>query len=389
MGMREDLSDWLDAFCAMGDHRVGTAVDAKTIDWFADELAALGGTVERRPFRVDRYVASTSVEIDGQLVASDALYYEGVGCVRTDVPYVGSAPAMDPSAGTSAGLRDHIASARAAGADVAVVATEHPLGLLQLPNRPPVAGSKLPVVLVPGGQTDVLRGGRVRVEFDARVEQGASANVVARFGDTSGRPILLATPLSGWFTCAAERGTGIAVLLDVARRISAERPVLVVGTSAHEFLVEDARADAGRPWGLHAYLAGLDVDPALVVHCGANVALAAPAEDEGLTLAPGLSQPAGIGDTGRGLFARFHDPSLEQILQPFDRLGMTPIVNPAQLHGEGGLWAAATSAPMVSFVGISPYFHTPQDTPDRTTSPDALAQVADAIVASLDAFFSI
>jgi hypothetical protein len=271
-----------------------------------------------------------------------------------------------------------------------VVATGHLAGLLQLPNRPPLAASGPPVVLVPGRYANALSGGRVAVEFDGRIEPGESANVAATFGPPTTRPILLTTPLSGWFTCAAERGTGIAVLFELVSRLAAEHSLLVVGTSAHELFVNRAPAPkAGQEFGVRAYLAGLDVEPALVVHLGANVALAAREGDTGrLALAPGLKDPDALAPSGRGLFARFDDDSFEQVLAEFAPVDLPAIRNPPQFPGEGELWAAATQAPMISFVGATPFFHTPQDTKENTTNPQALLAVADAITHAVRTFLT-
>jgi hypothetical protein len=46
---------------------------------------------------------------------------------------------------------------------------------------------------------------------------------------------VISTPLTGWFTCGAERGPGIAVLLRLAEVLATSpRPVLVIGTGSHE-----------------------------------------------------------------------------------------------------------------------------------------------------------
>src|SRR5262245_57816351 len=84
-----DASGWLDEFCALGVHRVASEVDRRTLEWFADTLSGLGASaIEKRPFGVARYVASSRVVIDGDEVDSDTLYYEGTGSVRSDTPHV-------------------------------------------------------------------------------------------------------------------------------------------------------------------------------------------------------------------------------------------------------------------------------------------------------------
>jgi len=372
-----ELYDWVEEFSALGVHRVGTDVDRATIEWFADRLTDLGGRVERRPFAFDRYDATSTVEIDGRAVPSDVLYYEGIGTVTTDRPHVGSAAVMAGDR-PSPGLLDAITAARATGAEVAVIATEHPAGELQVPNRHPVLGSGLPVVLVPGREADALRTGPVRVDFGGRIVPGESANVVAAFGRTSARPVVLATPLSGWFTCAAERATGIAVLLGLVERLAGAHPLLVVGASAHELL---------HHVGLQAYLAGFDVDAALIVHLGANLAVAVRDPDSGaLALAPGIAHSGAIAPAGRAAFARMDADAFRSVADALAGADLHPVLDPPQFLGEGAVWASASPAPLLSFVGVSPLFHTPADTPPNATCPDGLAIVSGAVGDAVEAF---
>lgn len=360
--MPDALSGWLAAYCALGDHRTGTAADRATIGWFADELAALGGTVAVQPFTFERFDGTADVTIDGRDVPAEPLAYEGVGTVSTSSPLVGVTAALGGDR-PSAELGALIDAALAAGAPAAVIATEHPLGELQLPNRFPRIGSGLPVALVAGREAEALSGGRVAVSLRGRIVPGESANVVAAFGDGP-RPVVLATPLSGWFTCAAERGTGIAVLLGLVAGLidlAPGRPLVVVGTSGHELLPHV---------GVAAVLPTLDLDPALIVHLGANVAIAAPDPSTGeMALAP-----------GRAVFARLDPSRVTPVTDALAPTGLAPVVDPPRWLGEGAPWADAhAAAPLLSFVGASPVFHTPADVPESTTCAAALAAVTTAI----------
>jgi hypothetical protein len=184
----------VEAYSDMGNHRVGTDVDRQTNAWFADELKEIGGNIELQPFSFDYYDNTSTVTIDGKEVPSAALYYEGVGTLDSDEPYVAAAVATTGDR-TSKALEAEIAKANAAGAKIAVIATTNPVGKLQVPNRYPKLGSGMPVVMVPGRYGDALKSGKVHVSFSGRITSGHSENVLARFGDTSGKPIVIATPL--------------------------------------------------------------------------------------------------------------------------------------------------------------------------------------------------
>lgn len=380
-GTDAELTRWLHEYTSFGDHRTGTAPDRATTDWFADELAALGGRVDRHPFGFDRYVGDVTVSCGGTERVADLLFYEGVGRVRTDRTHVAAVEVMSGHE-TSAALRREIESARLAGAGAVVIATEHPLGELAMPNRRPELGSGLPAVLVAGRHRDALAADAVHVDLTAHIEAGHSSNVIARFGPLHDRPpIVLATPLTGWFTCAAERGTGIAALLGLVARLAGSHPVIVVGAAGHELLPH---------LGLDVLLGdpaitALAGDASLVVHLGANVAVAARDAAGEMALAPG-HHLARQGAAARGVMVRLGDVDPDPVCEALAGAGLVPVLDPPSFLGEGALWSAAGTSPLMSFVGSSPWFHTPGDVPHNSTDASGLAVVTDAIAATVEAF---
>ena len=63
-------------------------------------------------------------------------------------------------------------------------------------------------------------------------------NVIARLDRKAARTVILSTPRSGWFTCAAERGSGLVVWLSLARWLSTTDHgvnVELLATSGHEY----------------------------------------------------------------------------------------------------------------------------------------------------------
>jgi hypothetical protein len=105
------------------------------------------------------------------------------------------------------GTDEVIARARISGADAAILATSGAGGHLVALNRAPVLGSGFPTVLVPGSALPMLRQAAVHLDLDARLEPSASATVIGHLGPGDAtNPVVVATPLSGWFHCAGERG---------------------------------------------------------------------------------------------------------------------------------------------------------------------------------------
>lgn len=60
-------------------------------------------------------------------------------------------------------------------------------------------------------------------------------------------------------------------------------------------------------------------------------------------------------------------------------LGEASRLDPPRWVGEGALWAEASPAPLRSFDGIGPQFHTPADTPAATTSAELLGAACDGV----------
>jgi hypothetical protein len=378
-GYGDDLYGVVRAYSDLGVHRVGTPVDAQTIAWFAKQLENRGGKVERQPFTFDRFDGTSMVTIDGREVPSMALFYEGIGDVESDSPFVAAVVAMTGDR-TSKELSDAIARAKVSGAKVAVIATKNPQGLFQTPNRIPKLGSGLPVILVPGSVADELQTVKLKAHFSAKIINGESANVIATFGDTSKKPIIIATPLSGWFECAAERGTGVAVALGLAQRLAPNHPVTVVGSPGHEIL---------HHIGLQAFLERNKLDPAIVIHLGANVALGTKDSKTGqIRLAPGIDDPAKLQSAGRTLYVRMPPQTFAALKPILAEADLPAVLNPPTWNGEGELWADAVKSPLMSFTGIGPLFHTPGDVPDEVTDPMLLNTVYLSLGKAIDVFLA-
>jgi hypothetical protein len=358
------LFEIVEKYSHFRDHRTGTGLDRATTRWFRDELTRRGGKVGLAPFSFDRYRANWWVQIGGRRVPSIPVFYEGVGMVKTDAPVVGRVTAEN-SASTD-DLNAAIEEARMAGAEMAVFATfgeftflgMPPFGALIAFNREPELGSGLPVLLVSGEHADALEQGPVQAFLSAEIVPDTSENVTAWFGGGPvDDPFVLTTPLSGWFTAAGERGTGIAITLELAAALAERFPVLVIGTSGHEL----------ENFGVRRYLEEVGVgSPRAVMHVGASMAAGTPGPTGELELAP----------------LRLATSRLD-----FTTSGIGPVLESAgfilfnQFLGEGQIWDAALDpdVPLLSMAGSFPLFHTPEDLPELATSPELLETVYGAL----------
>jgi hypothetical protein len=371
MAVGDELLRVVEAYSALGDHRTGTLVDDATVAWFAAELAAIGARVDVLPYEFDRYEARWSVVVDGDEVPSIPLFYEGVGRVRTTTPHRASVDVVG-----GAGVRgwdDVVSAARSAGAEAAVVATQAGTGRLCAVNRrPALDGSGLLTVCVAGALAERWQDVPVTVELDAQVVPGRSANVFGRVGDgDDDARLLLATPLSGWFRCAGERGTGIAVLLAVARTLAAEGVrVAVLASNGHEL----------EGLGLHRWLAAHE-GPAWrgIFHFGASVA-SGEADGAGppVERTKRLFVSAWGGDERRSA-------ELADALAPLGVAVRVPsredAVDPRGWVGESRTWAPL-ARPLVSIAGGFPLHHAPDDVPALATTPALLEESYAAALAA-------
>jgi hypothetical protein len=359
----EDLYQLVHTYSALGEHRTGTPVDQATIAWFAKELVARGARVDTIPYRFDRYAADYRLTAHGSEVEALPLYYEAVGRVNSSRLHLAELAIVSNFHAPQ--LEELIAQAQRSGADAAILATTGAGGRLIALNRAPRLGSGVPAVLVPGSALPMLRQAPVHLELDARLEPSESATVMGYLGrGVPSHPVVLATSLSGWFRCAGERGTGIAITLLLAEELANRWPVMVVATTGHElqFL------------GLRRFLSSTNPHPAAVIHVGASLAAAALRPDGSLVLAP---TRWAITTAKAGLAERL-DATLASALLPVRS-------NPPQWAGEGEEWVRL-GVPILSFVGPFPLFHTPEDLPQHATSPELLEGTSRAVSQAAQVF---
>jgi hypothetical protein len=247
----ERIRKIIETFEQQGFHRTATDVDRLSADWLCREVGQAGLTPALEPFSVDRVdPVDTAVIARGRRVEgvplfdgafTDAAGVSGcLGAIDSDAA-IGLTQLAPNTAG--AGM---LGAARRANRHRAIVCVTRG-------GRPGLCPSNADAFLKPFGppvvqvssEESVFLDGCAREEIEiqvlAQVKRTASqaVNVTAAIAGANRTlpPLIVMTPRSGWWTCASERGGGIACWIELMRELSSTRPardVLFVASSGHE-----------------------------------------------------------------------------------------------------------------------------------------------------------
>ncbi|MDP1631211.1 MAG: hypothetical protein Q8L66_07310 [Caulobacter sp.] len=280
----------LERYYGFGDKASGGPGDRASGEWLEGELTRAGYSCHRQAFSAPYFEPTeTTLSIEGQTAAviPHAVVTptgpEGLSAPLALAlghrPLDGAIalivlPARRWSSAADPLIAAALADAWSRGAAAAVLVTTGPTGdALALNAFAHHRGPARPVaVLAPrdaGPFLDAAANGRTgRLVLAGRGGERPAWNLTARLTRGGAQSVVLSTPRSGWFGCAGERGSGVAVWLAAATWL-ARRPggfdVDLVATSGHEY----------ENLGGAAYLEEAAPPPArtrLWVHVGANLA---------------------------------------------------------------------------------------------------------------------
>jgi hypothetical protein len=353
-------------------HRTGTESENAALDWFQSELQRRGATTSRFQFSFPRYEWTAQVRVGGRTVDTIPLFYQGTGNVSSDKPFV--KPVTISNGATGAALSAAVQEAEAENASLAVLPVFNAVppypaydGLVAVNVAPVAAPAGVPTLLIPGRLAGQAQQG-VQARIAARIVPGQSNVITGWFGKPVSDPIIVATPQSGWFTCAAERGSGIAVALELAADLARTHPVFVVGASGHEL----------NGLGISTYLQdAFDLEPSAVICVGSSIAAGATNPASGqfeLASTRTVDSNPPISSV----------PGLAGALQAGSFAPTTPF------PGDSAEWyqRLGSSVPLLGFSGDFPQFHTPDDRPGVTTSPALLDTAYQSVHAAALALIS-
>ncbi|WP_293902943.1 hypothetical protein [Phenylobacterium sp.] len=375
----------LERYQGFGDKASGGPGDEASGAWIEGELKSLGYACRRQPFDVPAYAGDPPALSAGEASATlipqaivaptpgvtGPLYVYGQG--RGAIALIVLPHARWSTAKGS--VERQVKAAAAAGARAAVIVTTGPTGEACALNAPvDQALFDIPAaVMAPRDAEPFLRvaaaGGTAGFRMAGRAFRRPAYNVTARLDRGAAKTLVISTPRSGWFSCAGERGSGLAAWLLLARWAAQARlPVnlALVATSGHEY--EYAGGER-----FIAEVAPKPAQTALWVHLGANVA-ARDWHERGPLLAPLpsadpqrflLASPPLVA-AARVAFAG--QPGLEQ---PY-------AADPAQAAGEFASILKGGYDPVVAIFGSHRFHHTRSDDL-RCVAPGLIPPVAEAM----------
>lgn len=355
------------AYSDQGIHRTATDVDERSADWLVREAADAGLTASREAFTIDRvdplaaYIESDGRRIEG-IPLFDAAFTDAAGIQGTlggDIALVD----LTPNAAGSG----PVGEARRSNAQKALVCITRGARPGLCPSNADSFTSPFgpPAVQVSSEEGPRLaewaqRRAAVRLVAQVRRASATAYNVTATIAgrDRSLAPLVVMTPRSGWYTCASERGGGIACWLEVMRALNGARPnrdLLFVASSGHEL----------GHLGINAFVAkrpGLVERSAGWMHFGANI---------GAATDPGNTVQASDDDSESRLVQAMGTVGLN-----VDRRvprGTVPGGEAEVVHRGGGKY--------VSVIGRNGLFHNPADRGASVVDARAVARFIDAFVA--------
>ncbi len=251
---RERVARFVREYDSQGDHRTGSAVDAESGRWLADRAddAGLAPEIEWMGFsRID--IQAAYVEVGDRRAEGVPLFDGGF----TDAAGVtGTLSSLDGDGAIGLGhvgprAGSEFRSYRRDTAQQAIVtvtggpANGVPEGLALLnapdfkdPFGPPVlqVASRHRAWLADAAATGATA--RVVAQVTRRPEEVFNVTATLRGREPSQPPVFVMTPRSGWWTCASERGGGIAVWIEMIRGMAAaptpRRTTVFLASTGHE-----------------------------------------------------------------------------------------------------------------------------------------------------------
>lgn len=389
------MIDIVREYDALGIHRTATPTDDATSHWLQRRLTAAGLAAELQTFPAPLFVPQTcQIAVGGETIpafpgwpvkATPAAGVTGPLAVAGGGDLAGKIALLtvtrEPGGTWAApGVGDAAMRAARSGALAVAVVTENPTDdVVALNTIFARFDWPVPVVLVAGRHAGKLASAASAGAAATLVSVGdftpdaPATNVVARRRGR-GQTLVVSTPKSGWFHCAGERATGLAVFLDTAnwlvRRTDAD--LVFVAFAGHE--LNFLGAQHFRP------LAPPPAQTEVWLHIGANVAM------QPLSVTHGVITPTRA--SGPQRFVSANPQVLAAAGAAFTAdAGYAPATPMVEANAGGELSVFHPDYPMLAgLIGANPLFHTPLDRATVATTPAELEVVAGAVRRFLTGF---
>ena len=394
-----DLFHDVVTYAAMGEHRTGTPADIAATDWIAERLDAAGCEVGFSDWKLRRFLIDRcELEVEARSRECLPLWFpRPTGPVPIQGPLTCIRIGQENPAKVNGRIalvkfEDFVVNTESSHERIISDLADHG-ALAVIGYNPSFSGEVLannvhqpynqqpwPVPVVQVGARDRLplidaagREARASLIIDGRDENDVPVrNVMGRL-DRGGPWVVVSTPQSGWFRCAGERGSGLAMFLGLAQwagSLDSEVSWLFLSNTGHEL------GNMGMHHTLkHAWAPPPD-QTLCWLHLGASVAVYNWKHDGRKLDRNGFSTATNLVGV----------PELmPDLTEAFAGL---PHLNPKTGPSAGELADALNLGYRAfGFFGGHYFFHTPSDGPE-TTGPELLEPVALALARALESIIS-
>jgi hypothetical protein len=254
------LQATLEKYVAFGTKASGGPGDVACGTWLEGELSASGYVSRRQafdvPFFETRQASLTCGEAHAAVIPQAMVSPTGPEGLTAPLklasqpgPLTGAIAVVKLAHKRWISLADAQASGPLAdaigrGAAAVILITTGPTGeaiaLNVSTHRPPIG--RPVAILAPKDEAPFLKaaieGRNATLILDGQGGHRSAFNLIARLDRKAAKTLVISTPRSGWFGCAAERGSGLAAWLWLAKRLAkADLPVNIemLATSGHEY----------------------------------------------------------------------------------------------------------------------------------------------------------
>ncbi len=370
-----------------GFHRTATAVDRRSADWLFEEVRRIGLVPARESFTLSRIdpVKTELIVRDRRITGLplfDGAFTDTEG-IRGRLGPIGSDAEI--------GLVEAPPNTAAAGplGDARRQQRHKALVCVTRGGRPGLCPSNADFFLTPFGppvlqvsseESSFLSDqaqNRSEVRLIASVKRTATSafNVTANLNGKNSAllPLVVMTPRSGWYSCASERGGGIACWLELMRTLRAQQPirdVLFVASSGHELGHLGIDQFVARRPGIVPQSVGW-------IHLGANIGAAMLPTRTVTASDAGPDQRHATPVMGSGNTIQASDDEFEAVLSRAmmsqdlgiarrNPRGTVPGGEAETVHRGGGRY--------LSVIGSNALFHNPADRGANAVNPGVIAR---------------
>ncbi|MES2341050.1 MAG: hypothetical protein V4597_05185, partial [Pseudomonadota bacterium] len=251
----------LERFAGFGVKASGGPGDTASGAWLEAELTGLGYLCERQAFEVPyaevRRAALAVGDHQAPVFPQAIVIPTGPGGLSAPLRLAASEGGLDGAIAlivlpfrrwvsmAEPAVSRALTDAFGRGAAAAVLVTTGPTGeAVALNVSAAKPGFRKPVAILAPKDAEPFvaaarKGQAATLTVDAVSGRRPAYNLIARLDLGAPKTLIVTTPRSGWFTCAAERGSGLAVWLALAHGLAAAKPGVnleFVATSGHEYI---------------------------------------------------------------------------------------------------------------------------------------------------------